>query len=205
MEPPFVPDISADYGLREPPPNHGSQEDAVQRFARNGYEVMVNERDILFLDRQTWGLGVLMAILGACAAILTRLSGLGRTVEGMAAQCGPPEIVSIVFPAVAALLLVAVWMVYRTYRIRRDQPVEAMRNILTVDRSAQTVQDAMGRIVAQLEHVKARMHIDWWTRGAMRIVVLSWPGGKRTIYRTCSRRQSLELLALLKQQGLDAN
>ncbi|MFC2078001.1 hypothetical protein ACFLTM_04255 [Candidatus Bipolaricaulota bacterium] len=62
----------------------------------------------------------------------------------------------------------------------------------------------MGEIVAQLSDAKARMHIDWWTRGSMRIVALSWPGGRRTVYRTFGRRRSLDLLEFLKEQGLDA-
>lgn len=110
----------------------------------------------------------------------------------------------IAFPAGAVLLLIAVLGVHRAVRARRDSSVEAIANVMIVDRSARTVRNANGPIVARMEDLKARMHIDWWTRSTMRIVVLRWPRGKRTIYRSCSRRQSLELLAFLNEQGLDA-
>jgi len=58
----------------------------MQRFARNGYEVIANEREIRFLDRQTWGLGVLLIILSSCAAILALLTLMCHTVAGMAGQ-----------------------------------------------------------------------------------------------------------------------
>lgn len=172
----------------------------MQRFAANGYEITASENEISFIDRKTWGLGWLIAVLGMVAALLIVLSGLSAS--------GATEIrsglASVALPAAAVLLLVVIWIISRAYRVRRNQSTEEIRETLIVDRSSQALRGRMGEIVAQLADVKARMHIDWWTRGTMRIVVLSWPGGRRIIYRTFGRRRSLDLLAFLKEQGLDA-
>jgi len=169
----------------------------MQRFAANGYEIIVGENESIFVDRKTWGLGVLMALLGAMAVVLVVLRVLG-------ASKIQSDLLNIATPAAAALFLVVIWIISRTYRSRRDQPIEEIHNLLSVDPSSQELRNRTGEVVAQIEDVKARMHIDWWTRGTMRIVVLSWPGGRRVIYRTFGRRRSLDLLAFLKEQGLDA-
>jgi hypothetical protein len=172
----------------------------MQRFTSNGYEVIVDENEITFIDRKTWGLGVLMVILGSFAAILVILSVLDTTGKIKIRS----DLSGIALPAVAVLLLIIIWVISRTYRTRRDQPAKEIQDILIIDRSSQVLRDRMAKIAAQLADVKARMHIDWWTRGTMRIVVLSWPGGRRAVYRTFGRRRSLNLLTFLKEQGLDA-
>jgi len=173
----------------------------MQRFEANGYEITATENEIIFIDRKTWGLGLLMAVLGMVATILVVLSGL--TAAGVATEIRP-DVARVVLPVAAALLLIGIWISGRAYRRRRDQPTEEIRDTLIVDRSCQLFRGRMGEILAQLSDVKARMHIDWWTRGTMRIVALSWPGGRRTVYRTFGRRRCLDLLEFLNEQGLDA-
>jgi len=172
----------------------------MRRFAENGYEITVGENEIIFVDRRTWGLGWLMFVLGIPAAILIVLSVLSAA--------GASEIGSDIPEAAlltgAAGLLVAIWFISRGYRARRDQPAEDIRDVLIIDRPSEALRGRMGETLAQLDDVKARMHIDWWTRGTMRVVVLSWPAGRRTIYRSFGRRRSLDLLAFLKEQDLDA-
>ena len=171
----------------------------MQRFAANGYEITARENKIIFIDRKTWGLGWLMVVLGMVAALLIVLSALNIA----RAMQIPPNLYSFLLPVAAALLL-AVWIISRAYRTRRDLPTEEIPDILIADRPSQALRGRMGEIVAQLTDAKARMHIDWWTRGTTRVVVLSWPGGCRTVFRTFGRRRSLHLLAFLKEQGLDA-
>jgi hypothetical protein len=172
----------------------------MRRFAANGYEVLARENEILFVDRRTWGLGWAMLVLAVVVTILIVLSGLSL----LAKTESRSSLASIAMPTSAALLLVVIWLMSIAYRARRNQPVEENQDNLTLDRSSQALRDARGGIVSQFTDVKARMHIDWWTRGTMRLVILSWLGGRRTIYRTFGRRRSLELLAFLKEQGLDA-
>ena len=172
----------------------------MHRFVENGYEITAGENEIIFVDRRTWGIALLMVVLGILAAILIVLSGL--SVSGMAELRS--DVSGVALPAAAAVLLVVIWLGGRAYRARRDTPTEDVRDILIVDRPSEALRGRMGEILAQFDDVKARMHIDWWTRGAMRIVVLTWPGGRRTIYRSFGRRRSLDLLVFLKEQGLDA-
>ena len=172
----------------------------MHRFVESGYEITAGENEIIFVDRRTWGIALLMVVLGILAAILIVLSGL--SVSGMAELRS--DVSGVALPAAAAVLLVVIWLVGRTYRARRDTPTEDVRDILIVDRPSEALRGRMGEVLAQFDDVKARMHIDWWTRGAMRIVVLTWPGGRRTIYRSFGRRRSLDLLAFLREQGLDA-
>jgi hypothetical protein len=169
-------------------------------FAENGYEVIAGEAEILFIDRKTWGLGWTMVTLGIVAILLTLLSGLSYVSDTRIVS----DLAITALPAFAALLLIVIWLLSRTHRARRNQPVEEIQHTLMLNRSSQVLRDARGGIVVELADVKARMHIDWWTRGTMRLVVLSWPSGRRTIYRTFRRRRYLELLAFLNKQGLDA-
>jgi len=106
--------------------------------------------------------------------------------------------------AITALLLVAIWLIARAYRRRRNQPQEEIQNVLISNLDFQTLQDLLGQTVVSLVDVAARMHIDWWTRGTMRIVDLRWSGSRRTVYRSFRRRRCLDLLAFLQEQGLDA-
>ena len=172
----------------------------MRRFAKNGYEITAGENEIIFVVRKTWGLAMLMIVLGFWVAALLLLIVLHATGE-MGTRSG---LLGIALPVAAVLLLVVIWIISRAYRMRRDQPTEEIQDILIVDRPSRILRDRMGETVAQLADVKARMHIDWWTRGTMRIVVLSWPSGRRTVYRTFGRRRSLDLLTFLKKEGLDA-
>ena len=172
----------------------------MRRFAKNGYEITAGENEIIFVVRKTWGLAMLMIVLGFSVAALLLLIVLHATGE-MGIRSG---LLGIALPVAAVLLLVVIWIISRAYRMRRDQPTEEIQDILVVDRPSRILRDRMGETVAQLADVKTRMHIDWWTRGTMRIVVLSWPSGRRTVYRTFGRRRSLDLLAFLKEEGLDA-
>lgn len=172
----------------------------MQRFVENGYEIVAGENEIIFVNRKTWGLGWLMVVLGISAASLVVLSGL--SVAGMTGIRF--DISGVALLAATVALLVIIWLISRAYRARRDQPSDDIRDALIVDRPSEALRGGMGEIFAQLDDVKARMHIDWWTRGTMRIVALSWPGGRRTVYRSMGRRRALDLLAFLKEQGLDA-
>ncbi|MBN1857876.1 hypothetical protein JW848_01585 [Candidatus Bipolaricaulota bacterium] len=172
----------------------------MHRFSANGYEITAGENEIAFLDRRTWGLAWLMVAMGLLAASLVLLTALSAA--GLAEIWR--SVGDIVLPACAGLLVIGVWTISRTYRKRRDHLSEEIQNSLIADLSSQVLRSMTGEIVAQLPDVRARMHIDWWTRGAMRIVALGWPGGHRTVYRTFGRRGSLELLTFLKEQGLDA-
>ena len=172
----------------------------MQCYAENGYEIVAGENEIIFLDRKTWGIGWVMFALGVLAVVLIVFA-----VTGAGAPQGlPPVLIEWIFPAGVAGLALAIWLLGRTYRRRRSEPSEEIRDLLILDLRSDALRIRMGEILAQTDELRARMHIDWWTRGAMRIVVLRWPGGQRTIYRSFGRKRSLEVLAFLREQGLDA-
>jgi hypothetical protein len=171
----------------------------MHRFAANGYEVTGREKEVLFIDRRAWWLGWLMVVRGTAAALSMVLIGLSIA----RATLLPPNLSRYTLPAAAGCLLGA-WAVSRTYHRRLSVPVEDIPDILIIDCPSRALRDRMGQHIAKLTDVRARMHIDWWTRGAMRTVALSWPGGRRTVFRTFGRRQCLDLLAFLQERGLDA-
>jgi len=169
----------------------------MQRFAANGYEIVAGETEIIFVDRRTWGVAWLMVALGGLAVAFLVLSiGIASGPES--------EVLGLLLAAGIAVLAVAIWLLGRTYRARRSQPAEEIRDLLILDLRSDALRSRMGEILAQTAELRARMHIDWWTRGAMRVVVLRWPGGRRTLYRSFGRKGCLDVLAFLREQGLDA-
>jgi hypothetical protein len=168
-------------------------------LAENGYEIIAGENEIIFVDRRTWGLPWVMVGFGIVALVFVLLSTLG-TNAAVELQSAPLQLLP---PTAAAILAVAIWLISRIYRRRRCEPAEEVRDLLVLDLPSRVLRNRMGEVLAQLEDVRARMYIDWWTRGAMRVVVLSWLGGRRAIYRSFSRRRALDVLAFLEQRGLD--
>jgi len=113
------------------------------------------------------------------------------------------DINRVALPSLAIfLVMIGIWFISRIYRSRRDQPIEEFRDRLILDHSRQVLKSKMGEALAQVPDVQARMQIEWWTRGPSRIVVLSWPGGRRTVYRTFGRRPCLEFLEFLNVRAL---
>lgn len=117
-----------------------------------------------------------MVALSTLAALLVALSGL----SGAQATELLPGFPGVALPVAAALLLF-VWGAGRTYRTRRDRSAEDIRDALIADRSGQVLRDRMGEVAVELAAVSARMHIDWWTRGTMRVVVVSRLAGRRRV------------------------
>jgi len=172
----------------------------MKRFVQNGFEILAGEHEIVFLDRRTWGIGWAMVAIGALAVILIVLAVTAAEALGGL----PSTLIEWGFPGAAAGLALGIWVLVRLHRRRRSEPAEEIRDLLILDLRSDALRNRMGEVLAQSDELRARMHIDWWTRGAMRVVVLHWPGGRRTIYRSFGRQRSLEVLAFLREQGLDA-
>jgi len=172
----------------------------MRRFVANGFEITAQEDEIVCIDRKTWGLHWLMIVMGLVAAfviVFVALAAVG--VEELQTDLGREVLV-----AVPVLLVILIGVSYRTYQRRREQPSEEIEDTLIIDRSAQVVRNRKNEIVAQLPEVQVRMRTDWRTRGMMRVVVLGWPSGHRTIFRTFGRQRCLELLKFLNEWELDA-
>jgi len=171
----------------------------MNRFAENGYEIVVSEDRIVFIDRKTWGLS--WAMVGLSLAVVA-LALIGAWGVG-----GSPDLqfeaIELACLVSAAVLVIGVWFLGRIYRRRRIEPAEDIPDILIFDRHSGLLRDRTGTNLARIDELKARMHIDWWTRGTMRVVVLSWPGGRRIVHRSFGRRRSLAVLGVLRTQGID--
>ena len=162
-------------------------------IADQGYEVHVRERDLLLINRRLWGATYALFILGALAGVLCILAAL--------LFVGVEEVRTEV-PAVALLFAVLalaapIPFLLRRIKERRRVPLEDVSSVLVLDRESNELRGSMGEILAQLDDVRAAMHIDWMTRGLARLVVLWWPGGRRVVFRSFRRKHALRVLEVL--------
>ena len=166
-------------------------------FQEYGYEIHRGEDDILLLDRNTWILRYITGILGVAASFLLILGllvlfGVTQTLSDVSASI--LLVVSISFVIVASML-------NRATKRRSAIPVAEISRRLTLDAQAGVLQDSRGDTLAALDSVRAVNHFDWSTRGMMRVVVLRWPGGRRTVFRTIRRQRVREIVQILNELG----
>lgn len=170
-------------------------------YNEHGFEIHTSEDEMLLADRKTWALSYAMVVLYGLAALLTVL-GLLVSLGAMETRSDLPAVA--LFGAAGALLL-PIAMIRRAYKVRRDLPLAEVRDWLAIDRPTKALRSRQGEILSQLDSVRAAMHIDWWTRGMMRIVVLTWPGGKRVVFRSINRRRALAVLKMLADAGIQSS
>lgn len=164
-----------------------------------GYEIHRSDDEVLLIDRRTWPLGYVMGILGGLAVLLIAVGvlaalGTADSLYGVpsAALFGP-----------AAALVLAVGAIWRAYRRRRDLPLSEVADRLVVDLPAGMLRDRQGDTLSPLDRVCVAVRIDWWwTRTLMRLVVLTWPGGKRVVFRTASRQRARKVAKILVDAGV---
>jgi hypothetical protein len=167
-------------------------------FADQGYEIHVRTNDVVLVDRRLWGPGYAIVGLLLLAGVICLL--------GILVEVGVAEVGSNV-PAVAlfvgtAALLVPIAFLRRTFKERERLPIDEVRDVLIIDRPSNALRDHMGEILAQLDDVRTSMHIDWMTRGLARFVMLSWPGGRRVVFRSFRRRRAQQVLETLVGAGI---
>lgn len=176
------------------------QENAVSSIHREwGYEIRCGDDEIVLIDRRTWPLSYVMGILSGLAALLIAL--------GILAALGSADSLSDVPPialfGVAAVLVLILAVVWRAYRRRRDCPLSEVAGGLVIDLPAGVLRDRSGDTLASLDRVRVGVRVDWWwTRTLMRLVVLSWPAGRRVVFRTASRRRAREVAGALVDTGV---
>ena len=163
--------------------------------ADQGYEIHVREQDLLLINRGLWGANYALFILGA-------LAGVG-CIAAVLIYLGVEE-VRVDVPAAALLvavlaLAVPIPFLLRRIKERKRLPLEDISDVLILDRESNELRGSMGEILAQLDDVRATMHIDWMTRGLARLVMIRWPGGRRVVFRSFRRKSALQVLEILSK------
>ncbi|MCK5586265.1 hypothetical protein KAJ02_09355 [Candidatus Bipolaricaulota bacterium] len=166
-------------------------------FQERGYEIHRSEDSILLLDRKTWIVGYITGVLGVTAFLLL---ALGLLVMFGATQT-MPEVSGSVMLVVSIGSFVVASMLNRVNKRRLAIPVAEVVRRLTLDSRAGVLQDGDGNGLASLDLVRATEQFDWSTRGMMRVVVLRWPGGRRTVFRTIRRQRAREIAQMLNEPG----
>ncbi len=151
-----------------------------------GFEIHRDGAEVLLLNRRTWWLGYGMGMLALAAMVfaVVGLLGLAGTTE---LRSGVPALALLVGAAVLGSVSVALLPMYKR---RRRLPSSEIADGAVIDGAAGVLRERSGAVLARLDAVTAAVRIDWMTRGWMRLVVLSWPGGRRTVYRTGSRQRA---------------
>ena len=164
-----------------------------------GYEIHRGDDEMLLIDRRTWPLYYVMGILGAVAVLLIVLGILVALGTADSLYGVPPA--ALFGPAVA--LVVVVGAIWRLYKRRRDLPLSQVADGLVVDLPAGMLRDRQGDTLSPLDRVCVAVRIDWWwTRTLMRLVVVSWSGGSKIVFRTVNRWRAREVAKLLVDAGV---
>lgn len=164
-----------------------------------GYEVRREGQRLVLIDRNLWGVAYAAAVLGGAGFVLA---------VGTLAALSTSRAVDVAneVPAlfgVSALLLAIGGFLYRAYRHRRDLPEDQVARRLILDGADGLLRDGRGQALARLDAVRALVRTDFaWTRGVAQVVFLDWPGERRPIYRSTSRRAMTSLVTLLADAGL---
>jgi hypothetical protein len=161
-----------------------------------GYEMHQTDGEVLLIDRRTWSLAFPISIFTGLVIVLFCL-GLVRLFMAPSVD-RPLTTWALPLGAGIALLLVLIPF-WRTYTHRRDLPTEEIADALIVDSNACVLRRRDGDVLAQLDTVDVLARRDWWwTRGLMQLVILTWPGGRRVVFRTASGRRTREVKELLQ-------
>ena len=161
-----------------------------------GYEIHKDGGETLLVDRKTWpltspvvlftGLVIVLLCLGLVTLFIAPLADRPLTSWALPLGAG----------IALLLLLIPFW---GTYTRRRDLPTEEIPDALLIEPSTGVLRRRDGDVLAQLAAVDVLSRRDWWwTRGLMQLVVLTWPGGRRVVFRTVSGRRIREVKALLQ-------
>ena len=164
-----------------------------------GYEIHRSDDEMLLIDRRTWLPSYAMGILGGLAVLLIALGVLAAlgTADGLSGV--PP---TALFGAVGALVVV-VGAIWRVYKRRRDLPLSEVADGLVVDLRAGVLRDRQGDTLLPLDRVRVAVRIDWWwTRTLMRLVMVSWPEGRKIVFRTVNRWRAREVAKMLVDAGV---
>ena len=161
-----------------------------------GYEIQKRNGEVLLIDRRVWTVFYPLAIFTALAILLVCV-GSALLVQYLHSTRGLAEWLTPL--GVGITLLFVLFPLWRTYRSRRDLPVEVADTVV-IDSRAGVLRRGDGSVLSKLPSVRIFKRRDWWwTRGFMKLVILHWPGGRRVVFRTSSGRRAQEVLEMLRE------
>lgn len=163
-----------------------------------GYRIVTNPdgTGLTFIDLQTRGPSIFAWISGGVAVLLGVLAGVQFVMLARGGAQLPPA-----SPILLSLLaLLAAWGCWRglaRYRSRQTGP--GKRLVLAKGQ----LTDGQGHRLAAGSAITVRVAIDW-TDGTgglrlARLLVLRWPGGQATLYKTFDKNQLATVRAALAQ------
>ena len=164
-----------------------------------GHEMYVVDRGLRFVDRATWAIAYAIVVLcGIGLALVFGTFVVLGTSRGVDVSTGVPVLLGL-----GAVVLSAAGFLYRTYRHRRDRSEREAGGTLVVDLSDGALKDPAGRVLARLVDVRIVVRTDWWwTKGVTQTVELTWPGGRRIVFRSASRSRIASILKTLADAGV---
>jgi len=164
-----------------------------------GHEIHVVERGLRFVDRGTWTVAYAIVLLSGIglALVFGTFVVLG-TSRGADVSTGVPVLLGL-----GAVVLSAAGFLYRMYRHRRDRSEREAVDPLVVDVGDSALRDRAGRVLARLVDVRIVVRTDWWwTKGVTQTVALTWPSGRRVVFRSASRSKIASILKILADAGV---
>jgi len=165
-----------------------------------GFEIYRNgDSDSTWLvNRQTWAMGILIAFLAGILVVVLGVITMSLTIDSprataatLAALFGGGLVLFVMFP-----------IAVRAYRRRRDMPIAEVADVLLIEGETRMLRTREGELLSPLADTTAAVRIAWWdgSRGMMRNVALSWPGGRRLVFRTASRKKARAVAAALNSR-----
>jgi hypothetical protein len=167
-----------------------------QIYREWGYEIHRNDGETLLIDRRTWPLPFPIAIFAGIAVVLIGIGLVQLLMPSFVERPLPTGGVLLGFGVAVFFILTPIW---GTYKRRRDLPVEEITDGLIIDSATGVLRHRDGEVLSQLDALGVETRRDWWwTRGVMKLVVLTWAGQKRVVFRTVSGRRARELREMLR-------
>ena len=164
----------------------------------NGFELHIRERDLLLVNRKTWGQSYAMLSLGLTSVFALAFGAL----MSLGAVKADSDVVGFVLVGIGLLLLAPIPFLIRTIRQRAALELSEVPEMLVLDLVSKELRDRMGVFLAHIDDVEAALQIDWLTRGWGRVVVLRWQGESRTIFRTFRWRRGRSVIEALRDHGV---
>ena len=155
-------------------------------YGECGYEIHREGDETLLVNRRSWGLGYAMGMFGILVLILVVVGVFGL----VGASDIKSEVPLVALFGVAAACAALTGLMFAVYRARCGLPAAELPGTCIIDHGAGVLRGSGYDVLARLDSIRVAVKIDWWTRGWMRLVVFTWPGGRRTVFRSPSRQRA---------------
>lgn len=163
-----------------------------------GYEIERIGDALWLVNRGLWPVGMAIGVVSA-GALLCLGTGIGSLVAH-----GRVDVTGVACLSGAALAFGILSRLMAAYRTRRNRPLVRIENAVVIDTCRGVLRTPQGEPLTGLSSIEVAVRIAWWdgSRGLMRNVLLSWPGGRRVVFKTANRGVAREVAMTLHAQLL---